>query len=91
LLAQHTVSWLSPRLVAELRATEGWKDEDVVLEGTDPTGQTMTLSRRDAAVSHVMVRGWLRVRDRNGHARMHVVRTFSSVDGALFSPCAGDT
>jgi hypothetical protein len=73
--------------MAELRgAMEGWKDEDVVLAGTDATGHPMTLSRRDAAVSQTLVSAWLRVKDRDGHLRMRVVQTFTSSDGAVFSP-----
>jgi hypothetical protein len=82
----HTVTSPSPAVVSQLRASEGWTDGDVVIEGTDTTGRTLSLTRREAKVSTWMVRGWLRVRDRSGQPRMRVVRSFVAADGALFTP-----
>jgi hypothetical protein len=75
----------SQKVIANLALTEGWTDEDVVVEGLDASGNPMTISRRQAAVPGALVRRWLVVKDAQGTALLQVVKTFVSADGFLFS------
>jgi hypothetical protein len=75
----------SQKVIAQLAASEGWDDADVVVEGLDQSGNPMSLTRRQAAVPGSLVRRWLVVRDAQGVALLKVVRNFVSSDGFLFT------
>ena len=74
----------SRKYIAALEATGNWRDEDVVVSGTDGHDRAVCISRAEAAVPATLVRRWLQVRDALREPRLRVVGAFVSADGYLF-------
>lgn len=74
----------SRKLIATLEAAGDWKDEDVVVRGTDAHEGAVCISRAEATVPATLVRRWLQVRNALREPRLRVVGAFVSADGYLF-------